>query len=86
MSETPAFWLGSIPFAGSSLTCDPSEGSPMTAPAAAARTNVPTMLTTLARLRIEVFTATSLDLGAGVDRPGQTPSKTRSVRQYSRHS
>ena len=86
MSETPAFWLGSIPFAGSLLTCDPSDGSPITAPAVAARASVPTTLTTLARLRIELFTATSLDLGAGVDRPGQTPRETRSARQYSRQS
>ena len=39
-SDTPAFWLGSIPLAGSLLTCEPSAGRPMTvayAPAAQMR-------------------------------------------------
>jgi len=35
-SEAPAFWLGSIPAAGSLLTCEPSAGRPMTAPYAPA--------------------------------------------------
>jgi hypothetical protein len=46
-SETPASWFGSMPFAMSSLTCEPSAGSPTKAAAA-----VPASASAAARARV----------------------------------
>jgi hypothetical protein len=51
-SETPASWLGSMPFAGSLLTCEPSAGRPTNAAAAVpARTSVAAVATAASRPR-----------------------------------
>src|SRR4051812_23462605 len=57
MSDTPAFWLGSMPFAGSLLICEPSAGRPITAPAVAAATSAVTAPAIDARLRSRAFMA-----------------------------
>src|SRR4051812_1184648 len=57
MSDTPAFWLGSMPFAGSLLICEPSAGRPITAPAVAAATSAVTGPAIDARLRSRAFMA-----------------------------
>ena len=59
MSETPAFWPGSMPAAGSLLTWEPSDGKPTTAPALPAAMSVAPTPTSAARLRIRALTGTS---------------------------
>jgi hypothetical protein len=55
-SETPAFWLGSMPAAGSSLTWAPFDGSPMNAAdAAEAAASTSTIVTAATRADGEAF-------------------------------